>query len=469
MIPSRDSHLEPSELESFLISQLTPEDEQSFIQHLDSCVDCRKTLESAAGSQEWWYDAKESLTGERLIQSDDAQRAAGGVASERLEQQLSHILVRSDDPRMIGRIGNYQIAGVIGRGGTGIVLKGFDASLDRFVAVKVLASELSIMGAARERFQREAQAAAAVTHENVVPIHAVSEFQGHSYIVMQYVPGHSLEQRIRQGGPLEIVEVLRIAMQIARALGAAHEQGVVHRDIKPANILLEEGIDRPIVTDFGLARVANDASLTRSGAVAGTPNYMSPEQSSGSQVDARSDLFSLGSVMYAMCVGHPPFRAETLVGVLRRVCDHEPNSLREQNPRMPEWIEPFIFKLLAKDPDDRFHSAVEVAELLSEELSHCQSPTLHGPPPRHWWSRPRSRLARKPAILLLGAFTVLIAVAGTWVVYHRPGETKPPPQEVVEPSNPLGNIISTAPAPDALSWDTTLSETAQASKQLETA
>ena len=173
--------------------------------------------------------------------------------------------------------------------------------------------------------------------------------------------------------------------------------------------------------------------------------------------------------MFAMCVGHPPFRAETLVGVLRRVCDHEPKSLREQNPRMPEWMEQFIFKLLAKDPNDRFDSAVEVAELLSEELSHCQSPTLHGPPPRDWWSRPRSRLAQKPTILLLAALTVLITIAGTWVVYHRPGEKVPSPQEVIEPNWPFSGSISTAPAHDAANWDAALSETAQSSKQLEAA
>ena len=465
MTTSRHHHLAAGDLRSLLDSQLAPQVEQVCVQHLETCEECRALLERTAGSHSWWNEAREFLTDELTFPLQDGESVPQEIADRRMAQRLDHILVRSDDPRMIGRISNYQIAGVIGQGGTGIVLKGFDASLDRFVAIKVLTPELAIMGAARERFQREARAAAAVTHENVIPIHAVSEFQGHSYIVMQYVPGHSLEQRIRRSGPLELVEILRIALQVARALGAAHEQGLVHRDIKPANILLEHGIDRPIVTDFGLARVANEASLTQSGMLAGTPNYMSPEQASGAQVDARSDLFSLGSVMYAMCVGHPPFRADTLVGVIRRVCDHQPRSLRTQNSRLPEWMEPFIFKLLEKEPDDRFASAEEVAEQLSAELAYCQNPTLQQPPARYWWHQPPRRLKSITACALLTACVVVTAVA----VFLMPGDSRQPSRQESAPVSQSNDNLPDTPAPDTADWDATMSATIRAAEEMEAA
>lgn len=210
-------------------------------------------------------------------------------------------------------MGVYEVSGVIGYGGMGVILKALEPSLNRYVALKVLWPHLAVHGAARQRFAREARAAAAVVHEHVVPIYAVDEFQGIPYIVMQYVPGRSLQDRITRDGGLPLEQILRIGRQIAAALDAAHAQGLVHRDVKPANILLENGIERVLVTDFGLARTADDASLTHSGMVAGTPQFMSPEQARGELIDHRSDLFSLGSVLYTMCTGHPPFRAETLM------------------------------------------------------------------------------------------------------------------------------------------------------------
>ena len=160
-----------------------------------------------------------------------------------------------------------------------------------------------------------------------------------------------------------------------RGLAAAHAQGLVHRDVKPANILLADGVERVKLTDFGLARAADDASLTKTGIIAGTPQYMSPEQARGESVDQRSDLFSLGSVLYAMCTGRAPFRAETSYGVLRRITDEEPRPIREINPDIPEWLCRIIAKLMSKQPDDRFESAREVAELLEECLAHVQQPT----------------------------------------------------------------------------------------------
>jgi WD40 repeat protein len=202
---------------------------------------------------------------------------------------------------------------------------------------------------------------------------------------MQYVSGRSLQERIDQDGPLTVEEVLRIGMQAAAGLAAAHAHGLVHRDIKPSNILLENGVERVKLTDFGLARAADDASLTQSGVLAGTPQYMAPEQAqgAGAGMDHRADLFSLGSVLYAMCAGRPPFRAETTMAVIRRVCDERPRPLREINPEIPVWLADIITKLHAKDPARRFQSATEVAELLGTHLARLRqgasSPAL---PPR---------------------------------------------------------------------------------------
>ena len=243
------------------------------------------------------------------------------------------------------------------------------------MAIKVLAPHLGSSGAARKRFSREAQAAAAVVHDNVMEIHGVADAAGLPYLVMPYVRGPSLQRRLDGEGPLALVEILRIGMQAAAGLAAAHAQGLVHRDVKPANILLADGVERVKLTDFGLARAADDASLTKTGIIAGTPQYMSPEQARGESVDQRSDLFSLGSVLYAMCTGRAPFRAETSYGVLRRITDEEPRPIREINPDIPEWLCRIVAKLMSKQPDDRFQSAREVAELLEECLAHVQQPT----------------------------------------------------------------------------------------------
>jgi serine/threonine protein kinase len=226
---------------------------------------------------------------------------------------------------------------VVGRGAMGVVLRAFDDKLHRVVAIKALAPALATTGAARQRFVREAQAAAAVTHDNVIDIHAVEDAGPVPYLVMQFINGPTLQERLDRTGPLPLKEVLRIGRQVAAGLAAAHAQGLVHRDVKPANILLENGIERVTITDFGLARTVDVASLTQSGLIAGTPAYMSPEQANGERVDHRSDLFSLGSVLYTLCAGHAPFRADTTMAVLKRVCEDTPRPVREVNPEVPDW------------------------------------------------------------------------------------------------------------------------------------
>lgn len=260
----------------------------------------------------------------------------------------------------------------------GIVLKARDTRLHRVVAIKVLAPELAVNPTARKRFLREAQAAAAVSHDHVVTIHAVDENEtagrpGLPYLVMEFIDGQSLQQKLDAQGSLPLDEVLRIGRQVAAGLAAAHAQGLIHRDIKPANILLQNGVQRVRITDFGLARAADDVGMTRTGEVTGTPQYMSPEQAQGLRVDVRSDLFSLGSVLYATCTGRSPFRAETTVASLRRVCDDQPRPLQDVNPEVPAWLVAIVDRLLEKDPDDRYQTAEEVAELLGKHLAHVQA------------------------------------------------------------------------------------------------
>ncbi len=265
----------------------------------------------------------------------------------------------------MGRLGHYEVLEVLGRGGFGIVLKAFDEVLQRVVAVKVLAPALAATSPARKRFLREARSSAAVRHENVVRVHAVEE-KPLPHLVMEFVPGETLQDRLDRMGPLDVAEMLSIGRQIAQGLAAAHEIGLIHRDIKPGNILIESGPDlRAKITDFGLARAADDASLTQSGVVAGTPMYMAPEQAKGDPLDHRADLFSLGSVLYVVCTGRPPFRAPGTMAVLKRVCEDPPRPIREIIPEIPLIMAQIVERLHQKNPEDRFPSAKEVAETLA--------------------------------------------------------------------------------------------------------
>ena len=293
------------------------------------------------------------------------------------EEQLAlEFLEPSPKPGSFGRLGHHEVLEVLGRGGFGIVVRAFDETLHRMVAIKVLSPQLASTSPARKRFLREARASARVRHGNVVQIYAVEE-RPLPYLVMEYIPGQTLQQRLDQTGPLEVPDVLRIGGQIARGLAAAHEQGLIHRDIKPGNILLESGIEQNVkITDFGLARAADDASLSQSGVIAGTPLYMAPEQAKGEPPDPRADLFSLGSVLYTMASGRPPFRAATALAVLKRVAEDTPRPIRQIIPEVPQWLCDLIARLHAKDPARRFQSAAEVAALLEQHLAHLQQPSL---------------------------------------------------------------------------------------------
>jgi hypothetical protein len=266
----------------------------------------------------------------------------------------------------------------------GVVFQAFDSALLRPVAIKFLSPLLATSPLARTRFTREAQAAAAINHPNVVTIFAIAEHEGVPYMVMEYVAGITLAERLNQEGVLQLKSILRIGIQCARGLAVAHAQGLIHRDVKPANLLLESGIDKVKITDFGLAYVAAEPwRLTASGVLLGTPAYMSPEQAAGAALDHRSDLFSLGSVLYQMCTGEPPFPGPSVRAILTRVRNDEPRPIRDLNPDIPPALETHISRLMAKNPADRFASANELVRTLGTQLAETQGrspdPSLEDP------------------------------------------------------------------------------------------
>ena len=367
----------------FLESDHFQLDEPELIAHLDSCSSCRDYLDACAATPEMWDKMAALFQPTDFDHPGTAEFAA--ATTDQLEQcpiavrDVLELLTPSENPHHLGRLGIYEVTGVIGVGGMGVVLKAIDPPLERIVAVKVMAPQFATNERARKRFSREAKAAAAVIHPNVIPIHHVSNNEKIPYLVMSYHRGGSLQKRLDQNGPLPIEEVLRIGEQVAAGLVAAHERGIVHRDIKPENLLLEDGVERVAITDFGLARAIDDNTVTQLGTIAGTPMYMSPEQARGEALDQRSDLFSLGSVLYALCAGQPPYVANSSFGVMRRIIDEQPKPLRQIAPEIPDWLEKIINKLMAKDTAQRFQTAREVQLLLQACLAHIQSADRESP------------------------------------------------------------------------------------------
>jgi eukaryotic-like serine/threonine-protein kinase len=367
-----------------------PESRQAALtSHLDVCRPCQLKLDELASEG----DKKFSSSIVHVDRSEPPVDSAYWNAISKAEQSLTtthsgeldtipmagdlklDFLQKTDTPGRIGRIGSFDVIRVVGRGGMGVVLHAFDEYLHRDVAIKVLDPQLANNEVARQRFCRESRAAASVSHDNIVAVYQVNEDEksGLPYLVMQLVNGETLEDRLKRVGKLDVTDAVRVGMQAAAGLAAAHAAKLIHRDVKPANILLEKDGDKVKLTDFGLARAAEDLKLTRTGFVAGTPLYMAPEQARGDTLDARSDLFSLGTVMYETLAGRPPFDGKTPLMVLKRLSDDDHEPLRTVNKDVPPWLEEVIDKLLEKKPDDRFQSAAEVAELLQAKYT-CLAP-----------------------------------------------------------------------------------------------
>ncbi len=309
-----------------------------------------------------------SERGERADENTVAHEGNGVSAEKDHEDESDGLpfLTPSTRPDSLGRLRHYEMLQVLGQGGFGIVFRAFDETLQRVVAVKVMAPQIATLSPARKRFLREAQSSAQVRHENVVQVYEVGE-QPLPYLAMEFIPGETLQQKLDRTGPLDVPEVLRVGRQIADGLAAAHACDLIHRDIKPANVLIEGGPQQRVkITDFGLARAADDASISQSGIIAGTPMFMAPEQALGHKIDQRADLFSLGSVLYQMASGRPPFRAPSALAVLKRVAEEPPRPIPEIIPETPAWLCAIIAKLHAKNPDERFQSARETADVLAD-------------------------------------------------------------------------------------------------------
>jgi serine/threonine-protein kinase len=261
--------------------------------------------------------------------------------------------------------GRYELTHLIARGGMAQVYRAMDRQLERPVALKVLFPELSVDRTFVERFRREAQAAANLSHPNIVPVFDWGEDDGSYFIVMEYVEGRPLSAVLRDPQPMPPRQIAIIGAGVAAALAFAHRHGVIHRDVKPGNVLITPDGDVK-VTDFGIARAVNtEESLTQTGAVMGTAAYFSPEQAEGKGVDSRSDIYSLGVVLYEMSVGRPPFTGDSPVSVASKHVRDIPTLPRQVNPSVPPALEAVVMKAMAKNPDDRYSSAEELrADLL---------------------------------------------------------------------------------------------------------
>ncbi len=435
------------------------------IAHLDGCPSCRTTLEELAGADPTLLSAAATLCRNDFAAEGPLRRVLEQLAvdphrttvlsptTDRSEWWRS-ILRPSDSSESLGRVGDYEVTGVLGQGGMGLVFRAFDPGLKRSVAIKVLSPNLAGDREARLRFAREARAAAAVRHEYVVTIHGISEANGLPYFLMEYLEGGSLQDYLERHGPPDWRLAARIGMQVASGLAAAHVHGLIHRDIKPSNILMQTGEKgdpgTPKISDFGLARVADEARLTHTGVVAGTPMFMAPEQALGEALDHRADLFSLGSLLYALCTGRDPFPGASAVAVLRKVCEASPTPLRNLNPEVPPWLAAVIERLQAKRPADRFATAAEVAELLRHNLAH---PDQLRPVPGVGAAALQRR--RRTLVLLVGvvaAFAVPVGLMlGNRPFWRNRTNAEAPPTQTspiatLEGHN--GLIMSLAYAPD---------------------
>jgi serine/threonine protein kinase len=322
-------------------------------------------------------------------------------------------------------IGKYKITNILGKGAMGIVYKALDPDINREVAIKTirfdLVSEESDREEMMQRFVREAQAAGKLTHSNIITIYDVGQEKDMTYIVMQYIEGQSLQKVISTGEKVSTQEVIQLMDQLCKALDYAHDNGIVHRDIKPANILLDKK-GKPFIVDFGVARLES-STLTEAGATLGTPSYMSPEQVMGKKVDRRSDIFSLGSILYELLTGKRAFQAQSITTVIYKIINEEPLALTEVKKGLPMGFERIVCKALAKDPRDRYQTCAELAAdlhnldqlsdktipvtMIKEEL-----PTLMMERKRRTW----------PAIVVSSAVVLLLAAGGGYFSYQKTGE-----------------------------------------------
>jgi predicted Ser/Thr protein kinase len=391
------------QLEQLRRGQLPMERVEELARHLEHCDTCVRTFQALKGEdrlvevlrhQAQVRGVAEDATVRQLIKrlrglrgqpSEDSASEAETLAPDaEAAEAVRTLLAPPQQPDEIGRLGQYRVLKLLGAGGMGVVYLAEDPQLRRPVALKVMKPAQAASAAARKRFVREAQAAAAIKHDHIVTIYQVGEDRGMPYLAMEFLEGASLDTWLQRGHRPDLRLVLRLGREIAAGLDAAHRRGLIHRDIKPANIWLEAPRGRVKILDFGLARPAGAGTeLTQEGAIVGTPAYMAPEQTSGAQLDARCDLFSLGSVLYRLCTGRQPFRGNSTIDLLVAVCTQAPVPVRELNPAIPPGLANLIERLLAKNPAGRPASARDVINILTAlERERAAAPTMDAPAPR---------------------------------------------------------------------------------------
>ena len=353
-----------------LNDKATAEEVNRVCAHLERCEVCRQAMAKIDADVQVLAELR-NVAGARKQAMVNTAHITNSARKAREKHFTLPQGLRLDPPRsegFIGHIDGFDIQRVLGFGAMGIVLKAYQESLNRCVAIKVMNPVLAQDPVARRRFTDEVRHIAELTHENIVPVHAVGEFNEIPFCVMQYVKGQSLAMAIEEQAPFSPVQAATITRQILLGLGYAHAHQKVHRDVKPANILLENHLYKVKIADFGLAvAVAQVIRHTGQGHIVGTPAYMSPEQAAGEyQLDARSDLFSVGSVLYEMLTGLPPFRSNDPRDVMRRVRESHPPPIRSLNPHAPHQLVTIVERAMQKDITKRYQCAADfVADLTS--------------------------------------------------------------------------------------------------------
>ncbi len=307
--------------------------------------------------------------------------------------------------------GRYAVERELGRGGMGAVFLARDLSLDREVAIKVLPQEYAVQPALRERFVREARLAASLSHPNIVHVHAVEERGDLLAIIMEYVDGETLSERVARSGPYDPADIARLLQDTAWALGYAHARGIVHRDVKPDNLLIERGTGRVRILDFGIARQEKASTLTEVGQSIGTPAFMSPEQAAAEPVDGRSDIYSLGCVGFFAATGRPPFDGTTAHKLLMQHLTALPPAVTDLRPGFPSGLADVIATALAKEPDRRFASGERMADAIGS--LHLRSAEV----------APLLRLFQQQTAQSLQTVLVLCIVFGLFVQFSGKAST----------------------------------------------
>lgn len=412
-----------SEMNEYLNGSLSDEQSSSLESHLLECDLCASTINGLIDQDtvDSFIQAKHSddTEAEQLVKKIThrlhAQRTEKGKHLETLDEdsqsasfnEFLQFLSPAEQSGEIGRLGGYRVLRVLGAGGMGVVFEAEDLDLDRKVALKVMKRNAAENESAKLRFLREAKMTAALNHDHVVTVYQVGEENGVPFLAMELLDGEPLDDRLANE-QLPVAEVLRIARETASGLAEAHNKDLIHRDMKPSNLwLCSMPRDRVKILDFGLAQITRneDEKLTRSGMILGTPAYMSPEQTQGEQADARSDLFSLGCVMYQMLTGHKPFKGRDLISTLLAVASAEPESIHEYNPDVPSELVELVRALLQKEPTQRPSSAQEVVDRITaieNDLSTVGTEILPIPNPKPTHSSRKYVLAGVVLLALLG-------------------------------------------------------------------